>query len=56
MTHRWDIWSAAFFYFRMLGSVRRCGDCGSVERACLGGYRDERCNRVAEYLTRRLAR
>lgn len=56
MTHRWDAWSAAFLYRGFIGSTRRCMDCSALERAVFGGFPDERRNRIARYLTARLAR
>jgi hypothetical protein len=55
-SHRFGIWAAAFLYWGFLGSRRQCLDCAHLERACLGGYRDDRKERLAAYLTARLAR
>ena len=47
MTHQ-HFWYASFAHFHFLGSV--CSEC--KERRFLGGYRDERCNRIVERLNR----
>lgn len=54
-THQWSGYAASFMYGGLIGSVRQCAYCGHLERIILGAYGDRR-DRIAKYLTRRLAR